>query len=72
MSQAAPSTEGIDADCVPQVPTEGGNEDHLTISDASRTNANTMRGSKFCGKSLKDSTVSGKSYLSCFGPNTTI
>lgn len=62
MSQAAPSGEGLDINCVPHVLTEGGNEDHLSISEAVLTATGAMRASKFCGKSLQDGTISGEVF----------
>lgn len=60
MSQAAPNAEGYDTDCVPHIRTQGGSEDHITIPEAVKRNTTDIRATKFCGKSLANSTLIGK------------
>lgn len=61
MSKAAPQNDGYDMDCVPQIRTIGASEDHITVSEAIKHSdgTNDIRASKFCGKSLVNSTVIG-------------
>lgn len=62
LNKASPAGEGYDADCVTQINTKGASEDHISVAEAVKHGSNDIRASKFCGKSLQNSTITGNEH----------